>query len=103
MKAKTSSGARPIVNVSSMCMRVTLVHVSAARHNAWTSDYLDSKDMTPPTAPSPTSFREDWERAYAATPERPQPFVTLSGDEINPLYTAEDVTQEPGYPGQFPF
>ena len=59
--------------------------------------------MTPPTATSPTSFREDWERAYAATPERPQPFVTLSGDEIRPLYTAEDVTQDPGFPGQFPF
>src|SRR5215212_9364606 len=103
MKAKTSSGARRIVIVSSICMRVTLVDRSSARHNRWTSDYLDSKDMTPPTATPPTSFREDWERAYAATPERPQPFVTLSGDEIKPLYTGEDVTQEPGYPGQFPF
>jgi methylmalonyl-CoA mutase N-terminal domain/subunit len=59
--------------------------------------------MTPPTAAAPTTFREDWERAYAATPERPQSFVTLSGDEIKPLYTAEDVTDEPGFPGQFPF
>src|SRR3712207_5702029 len=58
--------------------------------------------MTPPPA-TISSFREDWERAYAATPERPQSFVTLSGEEIRPLYTTDDVAQDPGFPGQYPF
>src|SRR5881275_851024 len=49
------------------------------------------------------SFRQDWEAAYAATPERPTSFVTLSGEEIKPLYTDEDVVNEPGLPGQYPF
>src|SRR4051812_10800262 len=60
------------------------------------------RTMTPETA-IPPATREEWERAYAATPERPQSFLTLSGDEVKPLYTPEDVTQEPGFPGQFPF
>ena len=50
-----------------------------------------------------TSAREEWERRYAATPERPGPFVTLSGEDIKPLYTEQDVTQDPGLPGQYPF
>src|SRR4051794_36918539 len=50
-----------------------------------------------------TTAREEWERRYAATPERPGPFVTLSGDEVRALYTEEDVTQDPGLPGEYPF
>jgi methylmalonyl-CoA mutase, N-terminal domain len=38
-----------------------------------------------------------------ATPERDTEFVTLSGEPVRPLYTAADVTQDPGLPGQFPF
>jgi methylmalonyl-CoA mutase, N-terminal domain len=50
----------------------------------------------------PTSH-DEWLAAYAATPERDAEFVTLSGEPILPLYTAADVTQEPGRPGQYPF
>src|SRR3954463_917720 len=46
---------------------------------------------------------EGWEEAYRATPERDAPFTTLSGEPIAPLYTAEDVVNDPGLPGQYPF
>jgi methylmalonyl-CoA mutase N-terminal domain/subunit len=51
--------------------------------------------------------REAWERRYAATPERPAAFVTLSGEPVRPLYTDEDLPADPaaaiGLPGDFPF
>src|SRR3954454_12321779 len=47
--------------------------------------------------------RDEWERAYAVTPERPTSFVTLSGEPIKPLYTEEDVANDPGLPAQYPF
>src|SRR4051794_27267776 len=50
----------------------------------------------------PTSH-DEWLAAYAAPPERDAEFVTLSGDPIRPLYTADDVRSEPGLPGQYPF
>src|SRR3954471_8660200 len=59
--------------------------------------------MTPDTAAPAPATREEWEQRYAATPERPGPFLTLSGDEVRPLYTEDDVTQEPRFPGQVPF
>ena len=44
---------------------------------------------------------------YAATPERPSPFTTLSGEPIRPLYTEEDLPADPaaaiGLPGEYPF
>jgi methylmalonyl-CoA mutase, N-terminal domain len=46
---------------------------------------------------------DEWLAAYRATPEREAEFVTLSGEPVKPLYTADDVAQEPGLPGQFPF
>src|SRR4051812_36336955 len=46
---------------------------------------------------------EGWEEAYRATPERDAPFTTLSGESIAPLYTARDVVNDPGLPGQYPF
>ena len=55
----------------------------------------------PPT--SNRSFYDDWKRAYAATPERPIDFVTLSGREVEPLYTPEEPPEQVGLPGQFPF
>ncbi|HVL96714.1 MAG TPA: methylmalonyl-CoA mutase family protein [Solirubrobacteraceae bacterium] len=62
--------------------------------------------MTTATNPL-ASFREDWERAYAATPERPTPFVTLSGEEIKPLYGEADLPPDTaasiGFPGAYPF
>jgi methylmalonyl-CoA mutase N-terminal domain/subunit len=48
---------------------------------------------------------EEWLAAYGATPERDAEFITLSGEEINPLYTAADVSAKDdiGLPGGFPF
>ena len=53
---------------------------------------------------------EDWQAAYALTPERDAPFTTLSGEPIRPLYTAADLPEgagtdeDPiGLPGQYPF
>jgi methylmalonyl-CoA mutase, N-terminal domain len=50
----------------------------------------------------PTTY-DEWVAAYRATPERDAEFVTLSGELVRPLYTADDVTEQPGLPGQFPF
>jgi methylmalonyl-CoA mutase, N-terminal domain len=58
---------------------------------------------------TPVSY-EQWQRAYALTPERDTSFTTLSGEEIAPLYTARDLPagigsdDDPiGLPGQYPF
>src|ERR671916_2153232 len=59
------------------------------------------------TVPPRPSSTEKWERAYAATPERPVAFETLSGEPIRPLYTESDLPADAGaaigLPGQFPF
>jgi methylmalonyl-CoA mutase N-terminal domain/subunit len=53
------------------------------------------------------SFREDWEKAYAANRERDATFTTLSGEPVRPLYTDEDLPADTeasiGLPGQFPY
>jgi methylmalonyl-CoA mutase N-terminal domain/subunit len=50
---------------------------------------------------------EAWAERYAATPERPAPFTTLSGEPIKPLYTHEDLPADTdaaiGLPGEYPF
>lgn len=50
---------------------------------------------------------EQWRERYSATPERDALFTTLSGEEIAPLYTADDLPEEPdasiGLPGEFPY
>src|SRR5215203_1389961 len=50
---------------------------------------------------------EAWEERYAATPERPATFTTLSGEPVRPLYTREDLPADPdaaiGLPGDYPF
>jgi methylmalonyl-CoA mutase, N-terminal domain len=57
----------------------------------------------------PVSY-EQWQRAYALTPELDTSFTTLSGEEIAPLYTERDLPagigsdDDPiGLPGQYPF
>jgi methylmalonyl-CoA mutase N-terminal domain/subunit len=53
-----------------------------------------------------TALRDDlqeWRERYAATPERDALFTTLSAEQVQPLYTADDVVHEPGLPGQFPY
>src|SRR4051794_15973851 len=48
---------------------------------------------------------ERWAERYAATPERPSSFTTLSGEPIQPLYTEADMPapEAIGLPGEFPF
>src|SRR3954470_14902006 len=53
----------------------------------------------------PTTY-DEWLPAYGATPERDAEFVSLSGEEVKPLYTAADVDDAPdhiGLPGAFPY
>ena len=51
------------------------------------------------------STHEEWLAAYGATPERDAEFITLSGEEVKPLYTAQDVGPDEriGVPGGYPF
>jgi len=55
----------------------------------------------------PTTPLTEWERAYAATPERRATFTTLSGEPVAPLYTERDLPADPaaaiGLPGAHPF
>ncbi|MBN1528643.1 MAG: methylmalonyl-CoA mutase family protein [Thermoleophilaceae bacterium] len=56
--------------------------------------------------PRPMTDAERWYRErYAATPERDALFTTLSGEEVRPLYTEEDLPEPAriGLPGEFPF
>jgi methylmalonyl-CoA mutase, N-terminal domain len=49
---------------------------------------------------------ERWYRElYARTPERDALFATISGEEIKPLYTPDDLPEqsEIGFPGEYPF
>jgi methylmalonyl-CoA mutase, N-terminal domain len=51
----------------------------------------------------------EWlKEVYARQPERDALFTTISGEEVKPLYTPEDVAEtdperDIGYPGEFPF
>jgi methylmalonyl-CoA mutase N-terminal domain/subunit len=60
--------------------------------------------------PAVPTTHEEWLAAYGATPERDAEFITLSGEEVKPLYTADDVVatgpdgeDRIGVPGGFPF
>ncbi len=57
--------------------------------------------------PIPGSPLTEWKQRSEATPERDAEFSTISGQEIEPLYTAEDLDpeleQRVGLPGSFPF
>ena len=48
---------------------------------------------------------EAWAERYAATPERPSSFTTLSGEPVQPLYTEADLPaqEQIGLPGEYPF
>ncbi len=56
-------------------------------------------------AHSPAAAHAEWQAAYEATPERAADFSTLSGEALEPLYTAADLPAEEqiGFPGQYPF
>jgi methylmalonyl-CoA mutase, N-terminal domain len=50
------------------------------------------------------SDSERWYREkYLQTPERETLFSTMSGEPVNPLYTEEDVKDDPGLPGEYPY
>ncbi|MEA2420239.1 MAG: methylmalonyl-CoA mutase, N-terminal domain, partial [Thermoleophilaceae bacterium] len=54
----------------------------------------------------PLTDAERWYRErYTGTPERDALFSTLSGEPVEPLYTAADLPEEDqiGFPGEFPF
>jgi methylmalonyl-CoA mutase N-terminal domain/subunit len=51
--------------------------------------------------------RERWREAYERTPKRDADFETISGEELGPLFTPEDVEidhdRDLGYPGAYPY
>src|SRR3954462_150989 len=54
----------------------------------------------------PITHAERWYRErYCKTPERDALFSTISGEPVEPLYTAEDLPDESeiGFPGEYPF
>jgi methylmalonyl-CoA mutase, N-terminal domain len=56
--------------------------------------------------PRPLTDAERWHRErYARTPERDALFTTLSGEPVEPLYTAADLPEPEriAFPGEFPF
>jgi methylmalonyl-CoA mutase N-terminal domain/subunit len=56
--------------------------------------------------PRPLTDAERWYREkYERTPERDALFTTLSGEPVEPLYTAADLpdAEQIGFPGEFPF
>src|SRR3954465_11484601 len=60
---------------------------------------------TPPDTAIPPGDLNEWQRRYAATPERDTSFTTLSGEPIRPLYTEDDLPEpdQIGVPGDYPF
>jgi len=59
------------------------------------------------TDTSTADLYETWEQRYRATPERDGDFLSLSGDEVRPLYTERDLPADlqasVGLPGAYPF
>jgi methylmalonyl-CoA mutase N-terminal domain/subunit len=58
------------------------------------------------TAPRAMTDAERWFREkYAATPEREALFTTISGEPVDPLYTADHLPapERIGFPGEYPF
>jgi methylmalonyl-CoA mutase N-terminal domain/subunit len=66
--------------------------------------------MTTTQRPAVPTTHAEWLQAYGATPERDAEFLSLSGEEVRPLYTADDVrptdadgSDRIGVPGGYPF
>src|SRR5690348_16183107 len=58
------------------------------------------------TEPRAMTAAERWYREkFAQTPERDELFTTISGEQIEPLYTPEDLPdpERIGFPGEFPY
>jgi methylmalonyl-CoA mutase N-terminal domain/subunit len=55
-------------------------------------------------APTRLTDAERWYREkYLNSEERDTLFATMSGEPVNPLYTAADVKNDPGLPGEYPY
>ena len=55
-------------------------------------------------APPRLTDAERWYREkYLQNEEREALFSTMSGEPVNPLYTADDVQGDPGFPGEYPY
>jgi methylmalonyl-CoA mutase, N-terminal domain len=56
---------------------------------------------------APSTAKSEWRRRYDAVPKRDAEFSTISGQEIKPLYTDEDLApglqERVGLPGEYPF
>jgi methylmalonyl-CoA mutase N-terminal domain/subunit len=61
--------------------------------------------MNPQTAAGVPTTYEHWETAYGLSPKRGEPFTTLSGEPVKPLYTEADLPDRAaiGLPGMYPF
>src|SRR3569832_633487 len=67
--------------------------------------------MATQQSPSVPTTHDEWLADYGATPERDAEFLSLSGEEITPLYAADDVVarysqtgeDRMGVPGSVPF
>src|SRR4051812_41472760 len=67
--------------------------------------------MATQQSPAVPTTHDEWLAVYGATPERDAEFLSLSGEEVRPLYTADDVVaRDPqtgedriGLPGGFPY
>jgi methylmalonyl-CoA mutase N-terminal domain/subunit len=59
----------------------------------------------PPISERVTDAERWFRELYARTPERDGLFSTLSGERVEPLYTAADLPDagRVGFPGEFPF
>jgi methylmalonyl-CoA mutase N-terminal domain/subunit len=51
----------------------------------------------------PPTSADEWRAAYGLQAERDVPFTTLSGEQVKPLYTADDAPGDPGHPGVYPY
>ena len=70
--------------------------------------HLSGRVRHEPHAPDDRVQKERWAEELAGAPASEQPFTTVSGRPIEPLYTADnlrewDDTTALGYPGQYPF
>ena len=64
--------------------------------------------MSPTESPEIRRAHEWLKEVYARQPERDGLFTTISGEEVKPLYTAEDLAENDperdiGYPGEYPY
>src|SRR3954469_8810194 len=81
---------------------VTKTVAMARAYGLWPRPYTS----TMATAPRAMTAAERWYREkFAQTPERDELFTSISGERIEPLYTADDLPDQDqiGLPGEYPY